>query len=79
MEIDKDQAEMNKHLARIDRALTSPWRSFVRGTFQGLGSIVGAAIILVIIGWVLNMIGVYPAFKESVAEFRQLLIDVRGR
>lgn len=71
--------EMNQHLARIDRALNSPWRAFVRGTFQGLGAIVGAAIVLVFVGWILNIIGVIPAFRDSAAEFKQLLIDIRGR
>lgn len=70
--------EITRHLARIDKALNSPWRAFVRGTFQGLGSIIGAAVVLVIIGFILNAVGVIPAFHDSVDEFKQLLIDIRG-
>lgn len=73
-----DISEIKRHLARIDKALNSSWRSFVRGTFQGLGSIVGATIIIVLIGWILNVIGVIPEFKEYVEEFKVMLQDVRG-
>jgi hypothetical protein len=74
-----DVSEIKRHLARIDRALNSSWRSFLRGTFQGLGSIVGATIIILIIGWILNVIGVIPEFKEYVDDFKVMLQDLRSR
>lgn len=70
--------EITRHLARIDRALNSPWRAFVRGTFQGLGSIIGATIVIVFIGWILNIIGVIPEFKEYIEEFKVVVQDIRG-
>ena len=69
---------MNRHLARIDKALNSPWRAFLRGTFQGLGSIIGATIIIVLIGWILNAVGVIPEFKEYVDEFKTMIQDIRS-
>jgi hypothetical protein len=74
-----DVSEIKRHHARIDRALNSSWRSFLRGTFQGLGSIVGATIIILIIGWILNVIGVIPEFKEYVDDFKVMLQDLRSR
>lgn len=81
MDIEKNEADISdikRHLARIDRALNSSWRSFLRGTFQGLGSIIGATIVIVLIGWILNIIGVIPEFKEYVEEFRTMVQDIRN-
>lgn len=76
--MEESENEMNRHLARIDKALNSPWRAFVRGTFQGLGAIIGAAALLVVTGWILNFVGVIPAFHDGVDEFRQILLDIRA-
>jgi hypothetical protein len=81
MDIEKNEAdisEIKRHLARIDKALNSSWRSFVRGTFQGLGSIIGATIVIVFIGWVLNIVGVIPEFKGYVDEFKTMVQDIRN-
>ena len=82
MDIEKNEAdisEIKRHLARIDKALNSSWRSFLRGTFQGLGSIIGATIVIVFIGWIFNVIGIIPEFKEYVEEFRAMLQAVSSR
>ncbi len=81
MDIEKNEAdisEIKRHLARIDKALNSSWRSFLRGTFQGLGSIIGATIVILLIGWILNVIGVIPEFKEYVEEFKTMVQDIRN-
>lgn len=77
--VDGDISEIKRHLARIDNALNSSWRSFLRGTFQGLGSILGAVVIIFVIGWLLNILGVIPAFKDYVDDFKGILQDIRSR
>ncbi|MDO8602123.1 MAG: hypothetical protein Q7R62_03325 [bacterium] len=76
---DVDFEAMNKHLARIDKALNSSWRSFLRGTFQGLGSILGAVLVIFIIGTILNVVGVIPEFKKYVDDFKNILQEIRTR
>jgi len=72
---------INENLVKIDRKLGNLWFSFAKGTLYGLGSIIGAAIALVLIGWFLTVIGVIPALKSTSDEWRssiQQLQDVKN-
>jgi hypothetical protein len=66
-------SETLKALHQIDRHLTHPWTSFVRGVFTGLGSVLGAALAITIIGWFLNVAGVIPALRTQSEQWRMLL------
>lgn len=77
--------ELKGYLERIEAELVhmrketvSLKSSLVRGLIYGAGYILGAALILVIIGWVLNIVGIIPAFNNSVKEFKDALIHIRG-
>jgi len=63
--------EINKNLNRLGRQ--SKWHSFLNGTLSGLGSIIGVAIALTVIGWVLNVVGVIPAFRKQVNQWQQVI------
>jgi phage shock protein PspC (stress-responsive transcriptional regulator) len=64
-------------LEAIEKKSESLWKSFFRGVVQGLGNVIGVAIVLVVIGWVLNAVGVIPAFQEQARELKQTLEEFR--
>ncbi len=74
----KNQLEkLDQHLLGIFHKTESWWRAFVRGMMQGLGSIVGVALGLILLGWVLNTIGVIPAFREQAKSWQQTLDEIK--
>ncbi len=74
LQIEKELAEIKGELKKISKNTHgSVWRSFFTGTLSGLGSIVGVAIALSIIAWILNSVGVIPAFKNEVSRINQTL------
>jgi hypothetical protein len=77
-EFQKEILEIKGELRKISKNTHTPvWRSFVTGTLSGLGSVVGVAIALTIIGWILNIVGVIPAFKAQVTHIEQTLDSLR--
>ena len=77
--------ELKEHLEIIEKEIVdfkkssnSLSKSFMRGTFYGAGYIVGIVIIIVLVGWVLNIVGVIPAFNAQVQEFKAALDRVSG-
>lgn len=77
--------ELKTHLEKIEKEiivlrkeLTALWPVFMRGVVNGAGYVVGAALILTLIGWVLNIVGVIPAFNQSVNEFRASVDRIGG-
>jgi hypothetical protein len=72
--------ELKSHLERIEAELVhmrketvSLKASLMRGLISGMGYVLGVVIFLLLIGWVLNIVGVIPAFNNQVQEFRGLL------
>lgn len=65
--------ELNKNLAGINRKLGNHWFAFGKGLLYGLGSVIGAGLALILIGWFLNVIGVIPALKNSSEEWRAVI------
>lgn len=53
-------------------------RSFVDGMMRGIGSIFGVALAIALIGWILNTVGIIPAFRDQVNEWQQTLENLRG-
>jgi hypothetical protein len=74
--------ELNSHLvaiqADLDRLAKKErhWTQFVGGGFYGLGYITGALVLVLIIGWVLNVIGVIPAFSSYANDIKNALDSI---
>lgn len=49
------------------------WRSLLHGLFTGFGYVMGFIAALVVLGWVLNAIGIIPSFRKEVEDWRKLL------
>jgi hypothetical protein len=71
--------ELKEHLSILEKQLEGlvqkerHWSQFVAGVFYGLGYVTGAVALVLVIGWVLNIIGVIPAFNNYVLEFKNAL------
>ncbi len=79
------EPELEKHLESIEKELVdlrhdsgSLANSFRRGVFYGAGYVVGAVLIIVLVGWILNIIGVIPALNAQVKDFRSALDRIGG-
>ena len=72
-------ATIESEVVRIRKQSTGAWRALWHGVIYGAGYIIGAAIIVVIIGWILNIVGIIPALSQQVGEFRTALQNVGGR
>lgn len=73
--------DLEKHLTAIETELKAIKKAqmpplglqFIRGIIYGFGYVVGAIIIIAIIGWILNQIGVIPAFAHFVGTLQHYL------
>ncbi len=70
--------KIEKELVLIRKGITNFSSYFIRGMLQGAGYLVGAALVLTIVGWILNIAGVIPAFSDAVDEFRASMERVGG-
>ncbi len=77
-ELKSQLKSIEKEVITLRKDLTSFSQVFLRGLINGAGYVVGAVIILTIIGWVLNVIGIIPAFTQSVNEFRESIDRIGG-
>ena len=69
--------ELKRHLEIIENELTQMHRkttglkhALVRGIIYGAGYILGIVLIIVITGWILNVVGIIPAFSREVSEIK---------
>lgn len=72
--------ELKHHLEKIEAELkdfhktsTSFSSTLKRGLVYGAGSVLGAVFVVIIVGWLLNIVGIIPAFNDQVTEFRAAL------
>ncbi len=82
-DLEKKLDEINKNLVEIKKRTGGTWwRALWHGALRGAGTVIGIALVLVIIGWFLNVIGVIPAFREQARSWQknweQTLEQVRG-
>jgi len=69
----KTQLEkIDNHLVGIFHKTESLWRAFVRGMLQGIGSIVGIALAILLIGWILNVMGIIPGIQQQAREWQSM-------
>jgi hypothetical protein len=77
-DFDKHISVIEGELKKISSNTHSPlWKSFVSGALSGLGGIFGVAIALAAIGWILNTVGVIPAFRSEVVRLNQALDEIQ--
>ncbi len=70
--------QIDSHLVELkNKKGSGVWRAFFNGMFGALGYVAGLAIVLVILGWVLNKTGLLPAFKKQISSFQEIIDNAK--
>ena len=69
---EKEFREFNQNLHTLNSRMNSIWLSLFKGLVTGFGSVLGAGIAIILIGWFLNVIGVIPAFQKQADQWRDV-------
>lgn len=75
-ELKEHLEEIERELVKMRRMTTGMPHALIRGVVYGAGYVIGAVLIIIIVGWILNIVGVIPAFSHQVSEFRNALENV---
>ena len=78
-ELEKNLEKIENKLSHLDRETTGTWRTLWHGVVYGAGYVIGAIIIIIVVGWILNIVGVIPVLAHQAAEFRTALQNFEGR
>ena len=65
--------ELRNSIDRLYKRVGSWWRVFWLGMLQGAGAVVGAAILVIIAGWIFNIIGDVPFIGDSAEGIRETI------
>ncbi len=69
--------EISNELEEIKHKVApSRWRVLRNGLYQGAGVVLGGALAVVLIGWLLSFLGVIPGFHDT-AEYLQDIVNSR--
>lgn len=71
-ELKKELDTINRNLVGIFHKTESIWRAFVRGVLHGVGSITGIVIALLVVGWILNAMGIIPGLKNQARQWQAM-------
>jgi TRAP-type uncharacterized transport system fused permease subunit len=74
-ELKTELDKINRSLVGIFHKTENLWRAFIRGMLQGLGSIIGIVLAVVLIGWILNVVGVIPGLRQQAGEWKAMWQD----
>lgn len=77
-ELRDDLENIEQKLSHLDKETAGTWRTLWHGVVYGAGYIIGAVVIIVVIGWTLNIVGVIPALARQAGEFRAALQRIGG-
>jgi hypothetical protein len=72
-DLNKGIAELNKNVETLNRRLGGSWTHLWRGILSGFGYVFGALIAVLIIGWILNIVGIIPAFRSQIDSLKNSL------
>ncbi len=71
-ELKESLEKMDRHIVGIFHKTESIWRAFVRGIVHGIGSIFGIVVALLMVGWILNAMGVIPGLKTQAKQWQDM-------
>jgi len=73
--MDKEQRVANDNLKEFIRYSSSPWRivwtNFVAGIFRGLGTLLGASMVIALLVWLLTLFADMPLVGEYANDFKE--------
>lgn len=72
--LEKAVTDLKKSIDRIDGRLSSRWRGFWFGALHGAGAVLGAALFVAILGFIVNILDVIP-FLQDITDILKSAID----
>jgi hypothetical protein len=79
LEFKQSLEQINNNVEEISHKVGGSWHALWRGILSGFGYVIGAFVAILIIGWVLNIIGIIPAFKQQVESLKDTLQQTQQR
>ena len=77
-ELKVELEKIDQHLQDLKKARGAGlWRSFFSGVFNALGYVVGIAIVVVILGWVLQKTGMWQQLQQQIKTFNDLANEAK--
>ncbi len=74
-----DEASFDRFILALDRAYHRPWlmmwRAFLHGMMSAIGAAVGAVLIVVLTGYVLNRLGGVELLRPLVNRVQEMIIQ----
>ena len=71
-ELKQELEKVNRSLVGIFHKTESLWRAFVRGMLSGIGSVFGIALAILLIGWILNVLGIIPGIQKQAQQWQSM-------
>lgn len=78
-EINKQIQEISKNVAQLNGKAGSKWAALFNGFLGGLGYAIGFAVAVALLGYLLNAVGVIPAFRNEVNQWKQIIEQTQKR
>ena len=70
---------IKKELSIIRDRTANPRRTFLNGIVYGAGALVGGILAVMLLGWVLNVLGIIPGFSDLADYVRSLIAQLPSR
>ena len=78
-DLNKSITELNDNIERLSHRIGGNWAMLWRGILSGFGYVFGALVAILIIGWILNVVGIIPAFKTEVDSLKNTLQQAQSQ
>jgi Na+/melibiose symporter-like transporter len=72
-ELKQELDKVNTNLITLTKKVGGTWSSLFKGLLSGFGSVIGVAIALMIIDWMLNTLGYIPTFRQQTNDWKQII------
>lgn len=77
-ENDINLEQIHQDIISVRNKLPGHWKGLWNGILTGIGSVIGVALAILIIGFILNVIGVIPSFKNEVDSWKGILQETQN-
>lgn len=69
----KELRSLRLAMQPLTRRFGSLWGIFLLGIVQGVGVVIGATLIVIMVGWFVNLLGLIPGLENLASAIGELL------
>jgi len=77
-DLNNSTQELKRSIDRLHKRFNSWWKIIWFGMLQGAGAVIGATLLILLVSFTLNILGVFPFLGDTAESLRLLLKDARG-